>query len=155
MRKIKSADHLAQELRDCDLTALFKIKIPEVAIHQRDHDRSTEKADGGTDVIAPAKIHSVDPGGGIGREGQGKELEKNSERNAGAPLEQSSDRKRQQKDEDENRECFNASLGVDQTKHIREDSLTTGTPGDKRRVNAAARRPDMPSPPESRVHPAA
>ena len=41
--KDNERDHLAQKLRNDDLTALFKIKIPEIAIDQRDHDRGIRR----------------------------------------------------------------------------------------------------------------
>ena len=79
-------DQLAEKLRDDRLAALFEIKIPEITIDQRDHHRSAQKDQCGAGMIAPAQIEPVDPGRGVEAEGEGKELEKDAERNASASL---------------------------------------------------------------------
>ena len=79
-------DYFAEKLRDDRLATLFEIKIPEIAIDQRDHHRSAQEDQRGADMIAPAQIEPVNPGRGVEAEGEGKELEKDAERNAGAPL---------------------------------------------------------------------
>ena len=79
-------DQFAKELRDDRLTTLFEIKIPEIAIDQRDYHRGTQEDQRGAGMIAPAQIEPVNPGRGIEAEGEGKELEKDAERNASAPL---------------------------------------------------------------------
>ena len=73
-------DYFAEKFRDDGLAALFKIKIPQITIDQRDHHRRAEKDERGADMIAPAKIEPINPGRGIEGKGEGEELEENSER---------------------------------------------------------------------------
>jgi hypothetical protein len=124
---------------------LLEKKIPEITIDQRDNDRSAEENDSGADVIAPAKIHPVDPGCGIGREGQGEELEENPEGDSGTPLEQTPERKRQEKGQNEDRECFEPPLGVDQEKHVRTQRNNLDAGRQAPRLSAVARSRDKPN----------
>ena len=79
-------DYFAEKLWDDRLATLFEIKIPEIAIDQRDHHRGTQEDQRGAGMIAPAQIEPVNPGRGVEAEGEGKELEKDAERNASASL---------------------------------------------------------------------
>ena len=86
-------DQLAEELRDHGLAPLFDIKIPEIAIDERDHDPGAEEGERGADVVAVAQVDPVNPERGVESQSEREELEDHSKANAGPALQQSADRK--------------------------------------------------------------
>ena len=67
-------DNFAEKMRDRRLPFFLEIKIPDVAIDQRDHERSAQQNGGRGDMCTPIGVDTVNRQGGVECEREGEEL---------------------------------------------------------------------------------
>src|SRR5947208_13578658 len=83
-QKNDAADDLTEKMRNRRLTFLFEIKIPAVAINQRDNQRGAQQDRCRTDMMPPRRMDAVNHDRGVERQDQTKEPKQQAERHTGA-----------------------------------------------------------------------
>ena len=98
---------------------MFKIKIPEITIDQCNHDPGAEESESGAGVVAQGQRNAIDPDRGVEGEREGKQLEENAKGHPSPPLQEPSQRKRDEEGRDKNHDCGNGAWWFSEGEHVR------------------------------------
>jgi hypothetical protein len=102
----------------------FPITLPEVAIEERDEESGAKEKDGGADVVAPTRLHSVESGGGVKRERQTEKLEEKTQAHARPALEKTADGERGEIGREENEYRDQGLLVFEEMQHRQRQNIS-------------------------------